>query len=344
MKILLVTSPIVSLRQPFAGGTEAFVVALANGLGQRGHEVDVLCKNADEDNAFNTLMLQESAFRMEDGVTSESDGQKLYQAAQFGLFDSSSYDIIHYHSYYHCMYEFSFLHQRRNVITLHSPYTERLGLTHRLNSRRGDDIYVAVSQRLQQEWQPYLHHPVQVISNGIELSDFCLNAPRQARLIWAGRLCPDKAPHLAIRIAELVNMPLVLCGQITDEDYFAQHVAPCLNSDIQYKGALTQSQLRAEIAASTALLMTSIWQEPFGLATVEALASDIPVIGLATAIPPELRFPPCTQIVDLDHPETITAAIHAVARIPVGKCRAQVAHLSLNNTISAYEAIYAQVS
>ncbi|TMP20145.1 glycosyltransferase family 4 protein [Pseudoalteromonas sp. S2893] len=76
MRILMVASPIVSLRQPFKGGTEAFVANLANALCKKGHTVDVLCKDADEENEFNILQLDESPLRMKDNITTEEEGQK----------------------------------------------------------------------------------------------------------------------------------------------------------------------------------------------------------------------------------------------------------------------------
>ncbi|QGX63144.1 glycosyltransferase [Alteromonas mediterranea] len=341
MRILMVTSPIVSLREPFKGGTESFVVSLANGMVTAGHKVDVLCKDADEDNKFNTIQLQESAFRMTDAITSETDGQKLYQAAQFGLFNVSDYDIIHFHSYYHAMFEFAFFHQKQNIITLHSPVSQRLALTHRLNSTRSDDIYVAVSQRLAKEWEPHISSPINVVQNGIALSRLPDSAARKdTGLVWVGRLCKEKNPIGAIRAAKSLETPLTLYGPISDPDYFSEEIAPLLGEKIHYGGHVAQQTLYERISKAAALLITSKWKEPFGLVTLESLSMGTPVIGTSQAIPSELRKPPLTQAIDIENKRSLLAAYSSALNIAPLDCKTFANAFDISQTVKAYECIY----
>ena len=343
MKILMVTSPIVSLREPFKGGTESFVVSLANGMANEGHQVDVLCKDADEDNRFNTLQLQESAFRMTDAITSETEGQKLYQAAQFGLFNADDYDVIHFHSYYHAMFEFAYFHQRRNVVTLHSPLSDRLALTHKLNSMRSDDIYVAVSQRLANEWRSAIATPLEVVQNGIDLSRLPPAASnKKSDLVWVGRLCKEKNPVAAIRSAKQLNISLILYGPISDETHFNNDIAPLLDANIKYGGHLSQQVLYERISEARALFITSLWKEPFGLVTLESLAMGTPVIGTTQAIPSELRVPPLTQTIDFEDVKSLLSAYREAASISPSQCQKAARKFDISNTVKAYERIYEQ--
>ena len=66
MKILIVAGPFISLREPYNGGTEAFIVELANELVRLGHTVDVIAKDADEKNLFQVIEFLESPFSMKD--------------------------------------------------------------------------------------------------------------------------------------------------------------------------------------------------------------------------------------------------------------------------------------
>lgn len=341
MKILMVTSPIVSLREPFKGGTESFVVSLANGMADAGHDVDILCKDADEDNRFNILQLQESAYRMADAITEESDGQKLFQAAQFGLFDTEDYDIIHFHSYYHAMYDFAFFHQRANVITLHSPLSERLALTHKLNSSRSDDIYVAVSQRLATQWQETISGSLSIVPNGIDIAKLPSPASKKnGEIIWVGRVCEEKNPVAAIYAARTLNVPLTLYGPISDSPYFEECVAPLLKGDIRYGGHVSQQTLYGYISQARLLLITSNWQEPFGLVTLEALALGTPVIGTHAAIPQELRHAPVTQTIDVTDSDSLHHAYKTACGVSVADCQNFASKYDISFTVKAYERIY----
>ena len=345
MRILMVTSPIVSLRQPFKGGTEAFVVNLSNGLVKRGHQVDVLCKDADEDNKFNTLQLQESAFRMRDAITSEDEGQKLFQAAQFGLFDSSAYDVVHFHSYYHAMYEFAFFHQRSNIITLHSPLSERLGLTHQLNSARSKDRYITVSTRLASQWEATIYSDIAVIPNGLDFDSLPItnnNTPRRDA-VWVGRICAEKDPVSAIEAANLSHTNLDIYGAISDAEYFKSEVTPLLNDKIRYCGHLPQNELLAKLNNYIALFISSTWDEPFGLTTLEALAMGTPVIGTSAAIPEELRSFPFTQTIDLSNETAVKNAYVKAAAVAHTSCQSFAKKFDLSYTLAAYEREYERV-
>lgn len=344
MKILMVTSPIVSLAEPFAGGTEAFVVQLSNGLAAKGHHVDVLCKHADETNRFNTLAIEESAMRMCDAITSEADGQKQYQAAQYGLIDTSGYDAVHYHSYYHAIYDYGFMHQRPSVVTLHSPVSERLALAHQLHRARSDDRYIAVSKRLKQEWEAVIGTGIEVINNGIDPAAFTL--PPQVKrdyVIVSGRICPDKDITAAITLAAGIGKPLYIAGPISDQHYFSQEIEPRLNTNVRYLGHLDQAQLRTYVAGAFAALATSRWNEPFGLATLEALACDTPVIGFASAIVPELRHFPATQIVSPDNRSELMQAVNAIKTLPQGTCAGYARQFDFAHTLAQYESLYEQL-
>ena len=58
----------------------------------------------------------------------------------------------------------------------------------------------------------------------------------------AGRLVPEKAPHLAIDAARLAGLPLRLIGPVHDEQYFADEIAPRLGDDIEYLGHLSTAE------------------------------------------------------------------------------------------------------
>ena len=346
MNILLVTSPVVDLTTPFAGGTESFVVQLGNALVRRGHSVDVICKAADETNLFNTVSLSESAVRMCDDVTSEPEGQKQYQAAQFGLIDTGDYDAVHYHSYYHAIYEYASLHERSNIVTLHTPATPRLSVVHTLNRQRGDDIYVAVSSRLKDQWEGVTGPGISVISNGVDTNYFCPQQQDIKRdfLLWCGRLCHEKGAHEAITIARALRKPLMIAGPCADTEYYQHYIERELDENIHYCGHLNSSELKALYQQATALLATSLWEEPFGLASLEALACGTPVIGFKTAVPEELRYDNGVFLIEKHEPQTWVTALEHCSKIDVAALLQFAQGFSFSSTVDGYEALYARVS
>jgi len=340
MRILMVASPIVSLRQPFKGGTEAFIAHLSNELCRRGHTVDVLCKDADEENEFNILQLDESPLRMKDNITTEEEGQKLYQAAQFALIDNSYYDVVHYHSYYHALYDVALLHDIKSIITLHTPVTPRLGLIHKLHKARSEHRYIGVSNRLCDEWEAQLGSAIKVISNGVTVpqKQFLPDAEKSHDLFWMGRINAEKDVVSAIKIAQKLNQSLCIAGPIEDLEYFKTAVEPSLSNSVRYIGHLNHEELFRELAKSRLFLATSKWNEPFGLTTIEALAHGIPVVGFKTAIPEELRFSNvCSAFNTVDE---VVSIIKKKREVSPQKCQLFAKNFDFNVTVSNYEAEY----
>ncbi len=66
-----------------------------------------------------------------------------------------------------------------------------------------------------------------VVPNGIALD--CFEAPSVERtnyrkgLLWLGRICEEKAPHLALDIAERAGLPITLAGQVYPFSYHQQY-------------------------------------------------------------------------------------------------------------------------
>lgn len=97
--------------------------------------------------------------------------------------------------------------------------------------------------------------------------------------VWVGRKSRTKAPHLAIAAARIAGLPLDLAGPIDDASYFESDVRPLLGGRVRNRGALSGSILREFVAGASVPVATSDWDEPFGLAAVEAMASGVPVAG-----------------------------------------------------------------
>ena len=68
-----------------------------------------------------------------------------------------------------------------------------------------------------------------------------------------GRIHPDKGTAEAIAIARAAERPLVLCGPVQDERYFAEEVEPHVDGDrVRYLGSVGPAE-RAEVLGAAAL-------------------------------------------------------------------------------------------
>jgi glycosyltransferase involved in cell wall biosynthesis len=129
-----------------------------------------------------------------------------------------------------------------------------------------------------------------VVPNGIALdcfaavADVAMDTDRKS-LLWLGRICEEKAPHLALDIAQRAGLPIILAGQVYPfsyhQDYFAREIAPRLQSmpDARFISAPSAELKRRLLQEAQALLITSQAEETSSLVAMEAAASGTPVIA-----------------------------------------------------------------
>jgi len=123
------------------------------------------------------------------------------------------------------------------------------------------------------------------VFNGVPMAryDFVAHSPDDAPLVFLGRLERIKGAHGAIAIARQSGRQLVIAGNQVqsgpDADYFEKEIAPALDGQIRYIGAVNDAQKNRLLGSAAALLMPVEWDEPFGIVMAEALACGTPVIG-----------------------------------------------------------------
>jgi glycosyltransferase involved in cell wall biosynthesis len=129
-----------------------------------------------------------------------------------------------------------------------------------------------------------------VVYSGIDEREFPVEQPSPKpwrwRILVAGRLDERKGVHVAVRaLAQLpAEATLTIVGR-GDDAYRArldQEIASLRLGDRVRFGAVERPALKQKYEGADAVLFPVLWEEPFGLVPVEAMACGTPVIATAT--------------------------------------------------------------
>lgn len=170
-------------------------------------------------------------------------------------------------------------------------------------------------------------------------------------VLWLGRICEEKGPHLAIAAARHADIPIVIAGQVYPfryhQDYFEREIKPYLSGsadgEVRFvEGPHFNDKLEL-LRKARAVLLTSTAEETSSLVAVEAMACGTPVVAFRQGAFPEIVADGVTGFV-VDTIEEMAAALRRVDQISPERCRQRVKeHFTAERMRREYEALYRQV-
>jgi len=129
-------------------------------------------------------------------------------------------------------------------------------------------------------------------------------------LAFLGRICPEKRPDRAIRIARAAGMRLRMAAKIdrVDQEYYETEIRPLIDGEqIELIGEIGDDRKAAFLSGASALLLPIDWPEPFGLVMIEAMACGTPTIAFPAGSVPEIIEHGRTGFVVPDEAGAVTA-------------------------------------
>jgi glycosyltransferase involved in cell wall biosynthesis len=350
LRIALIASSRFPISQPFAGGLEAHVWHLARALARRGHRVSLFAAaGSDRELHCDTIAVRHldlsKAARADVSMPAEAfmADHHAYLTLMLELAGCGhdEFDLIHNHSLHYLPVAMASMLPTPMLTTVHTPPTPWLESA--IDAAAGVGTkFAAVSHHTAMAWGNVISD-IAVVPNGIAVQRWPLG-PGGNSLVWFGRMTPEKAPHLAISAAQRARRPLVLAGPISDPHYFATEVKPRLGDEIRYAGHLDQDQLARLLGAAAAVLVTPMWDEPFGLVVAEAMCCGTPVVAFARGGIPELVAPQSGRLVAPGDVAAMADAIPAAAQLPRRQIRDYaVRRCSSEAMVSAYLGLYRQM-
>jgi len=360
MRIALVAPLVTNIAQPYVGGAQALLADLAQGLVRRQHTVTLFARagsflpNVPIEQIAVPASVQPASFArplLERSV----DAGFLAQANIFlDLFlqlqlRHDEFDLLHAHAFdWPALACSTLIHGMPVIHTLHLPAVSP-EINHALqilDRQKHPLTLITVSHTCAQSYAPYTPFD-HVIYNGLDLDaiPFSAQISANAPLLFAGRITPEKGVESAIKIAQLAHRHLLIAGGIYDRDYYEQRVAPKIQQSaghVTYLGQLEHGALWDIMRQSAALLFPIEWDEPFGLAAVEAMATGTPVIAFRRGAAEEVICHGETGfLVEPGEHALAAAQVDHLADLSRTHCRTYVeTRFSLERMLDQYEAVY----
>lgn len=214
------------------------------------------------------------------------------------------------------------------------------------------DNVIFGSRYLQNEFQkegisPRRRH---VVYHGVDPSAFAFECresiPQSSRLLFVGRLTPAKGVHVLLQAVSILkrhgspmnNCTLTVAGE--GEEAYSRDLRKFvvdhqLESSISFLGKVERDRMPGLLRDHDLFIFPSLWQEPFGIVIIEAMASGVPVVGTSVGGAAEiLRDGENSIVCRLDDPADLADKISLV--LSSNELSAKIVRSAFNDVMSRF--------
>ncbi len=338
LRVAIVAPPWYPVPPEGYGGIELVVYLLAAELAKLGHDVTVFGRQSGR-NGFELVALAPESWTQDLGGRDHQAREATFLRRTYQMLRNWSFDVVHENSGYAGIVMAATLDlQSAAVATLHGPLNESDG---RFLSTIDRDVELVAISGAQQGMVAAVRWAA-VVHNAVDMSHLEVGNGEGDYLLEMARITPDKGQDVAIEVARRAEKRLVLAGKIDEgqEDYFREKVKPHLGKQVEWiedVGGRAKTELLANAAG---LLFPIQWDEPFGLAMVEAMASGTPVIATRRGAAVEVVDEGVTGLL-ADDVDDLVAAVGRLGEIDREGCAEHArSRFSPRRMAEGYEAVY----
>jgi glycosyltransferase involved in cell wall biosynthesis len=319
MKILIVMDPGIMIPVKGYGGHERLVEMFAKEYHRLGHEVHLLITSGSSVEGCTVHDFGKEGF-----PPNKWDARKAMPVAWKFLWQHrNNFDLVH--NFGRLAYLLPILHHPvkkimtygREISSRNIKMMNRMGAKHLVFTACSGNLLSRV--RASGVWK--------VVYNAIEFGKYQLQGnPRDdSPLIFLGRIEKIKGCHTAIQVARATGNKLIIAGNISplpeEKAYFEKEIAPHIDGEqVQYIGAVNDTQKNEWLGKAKALLFPIEWNEPFGIVMIEAMACGTPVIAFERGSVAEVIDEAITGY-KLNTTDEMIKAVKQVAQIDRELCR-----------------------
>jgi UDP-glucose:tetrahydrobiopterin glucosyltransferase len=353
VRVALIAPLVSPIRDAQLGGAQAVVADIARELGRRGHDVVVYAArgSAIEGVAIAPLDIDPASlhgdlFRDETEQTPSEHMTAAY-AAVYGHVLAARFDVVHSHGFDVPAITVAAAMGLPVLHTLHMPASRPVAVAITDARRRPTAVWTAAVSHAQAATWRLLVAIDAVLSNGVPVEDIPFDPVGGGTAVIAARFSPEKGIDDGIAAARLADLPVDVYGT----PYDAGHERAVRerwrdDQEVRFLAPAAREDLWSALGAAGAVVCLSRWEEPFGMVAAEAAASGTPVVASRRGALAEVVLDGVTgYVVTAGDVIAAAAALRRVNELSRGDCRRHaVDALNLGATVTAHEALYAQIA
>lgn len=282
-------------------------------------------------------------------------------AKAYGMANNDEFDLVHiYTNEEDIALHFAKLCKKPVLFSHHDPFNFMIRYKS-VFPKYKDLNYISLSLAQRQTMPPGTNW-VGNVYHGIDPKQFNFIESKDSDYIaYFGRIIEPKGVHLAIDAVEKYNqtssrpLKLKIAGKhyadASKDTYWNSKILPRLNDMIEYVGFIKDTKDKNKFLGNAkALIIPSIFDEPFGMVMIESLASGTPLIGLSSGAIPEVININNGIIVQKSSDESITTerlarAVAQAGLINQRSCRADFENrFTLDRMCKDHAVIYNQLA
>ena len=281
----MVSTPFVPVPPRKYGGTELVVHELVEELVARGHDVVLFATGDSRTSAELRFLYRESQWPPDPLSDINHVAWAMRQVRE------EDFDVVHAHSA--CalaLWQLACpLGRPPLVYTVHHVRERELSAFYR---HFPEAHFVAISRDQAERLRREVALPrLAVVHHGLDPARYLWTGRPGDYVCFLARFARVKGPHTAIEVARAAGVPIRVAGAAheADREFAEREVYPRLAlPHVTHLGGVGLAEKVPLLRGARAMLAPLEWEEPFGLAMLEAMLAGCPVVAFPRGSAPEL--------------------------------------------------------